>query len=149
MLFNLAAVALLAVGVVATPAQSLNARQACSQGSHVVAPGETLSGLAAQFGSSVCAIAEANNIPNKNQIFPLQVLRIPLNGCTLAPDAAVCCIPSSGATTKRAVAGDTFFKLANQFGVSLTAIQAANSGVTANNIAVGATLNIPARGGNC
>lgn len=45
--------------------------------SHTVRAGETLSTIAARYGSSVSAIARANNIDNPNFIFAGQHLRIP------------------------------------------------------------------------
>ncbi|KXJ86502.1 hypothetical protein Micbo1qcDRAFT_179765 [Microdochium bolleyi] len=147
MLFNLASIALLAVGAVATPA--VVERQACVQTSYVVQAGDTLSAIAGRFKSSVCAIAQASNIPDKNKIHPLQTILVPLPGCTLAADAAVCCIPSAAARTHVVIAGDTFQGLGWRYGVATAAVQAANPSVAANSIAIGATLNIPARSANC
>ena len=45
--------------------------------SHTVRAGETLSGIAAKFGSSIAAIARANRIGDPNLIFAGQHLRIP------------------------------------------------------------------------
>ena len=48
-----------------------------SRTSHTVRAGETLSTIAARYGSSISAIARANNIGNPNFIFAGQHLRIP------------------------------------------------------------------------
>lgn len=52
---------------------------------YVVQPGDTLSGIAARFGTTVQAIAQANNIVNVNLIFVGQVLTIPGAGPAPAP----------------------------------------------------------------
>jgi LysM repeat protein len=44
---------------------------------YVVRPGDTLFGIARQFGTTVGAVAAANNIPNPNLIVTGQVLTIP------------------------------------------------------------------------
>lgn len=46
-------------------------------GTYTVRPGDTLSRIAAQFGVTVNAIMQANNISNPNRIFVGQVLNIP------------------------------------------------------------------------
>jgi len=46
-------------------------------GSYTVVRGDTLSSIARRFGTTVAAIAAANNIVNVNLIFPGQVLTIP------------------------------------------------------------------------
>ncbi|HHV62403.1 MAG TPA: LysM peptidoglycan-binding domain-containing protein [Firmicutes bacterium] len=45
---------------------------------YVVQPGDTLAGIAARFGTTVEAIARANNITNPDLIYVGQVLRIPV-----------------------------------------------------------------------
>lgn len=50
---------------------------------YTVQPGDTLSAIAAKFGTTVAAIAQANNIVNVNLIFVGQVLSI--NGGTVPP----------------------------------------------------------------
>jgi LysM repeat protein len=44
---------------------------------YVVQPGDTLSSIAARFGTTEWAIANANNLPNLNMIYVGQTLRIP------------------------------------------------------------------------
>ena len=45
-------------------------------GHHVVRPGQTLSGIAAYYGTTTACLAQANGIWNPNLIFVGQVLRI-------------------------------------------------------------------------
>lgn len=46
-------------------------------GSYTVVSGDTLSGIAARFGTTVAVLVSANNITNPNLIYPGQVLVIP------------------------------------------------------------------------
>lgn len=48
-----------------------------SSGTYVIQPGDTLSGIALRFNTTVVALAQANNIINPNYIFAGQVLTIP------------------------------------------------------------------------
>jgi len=55
------------------------------QTTYTVQRGDTLGRIAARFGSTVSAIAQANSIANVNLIFPGQQLVIPAGGATPAP----------------------------------------------------------------
>jgi LysM repeat protein len=59
-----------------TPVQGYGAKGGCT---HVVAPGETLYGIASAYGVSVGAIMQANGLGNPDVIFAGQTLAIP--GC--------------------------------------------------------------------
>jgi LysM repeat protein len=84
-------------------------------GIYVVKPGDTLSGIANQFGVTLGALEAANpQITNPDLIFPGQVIRIPTNAViyTVQP-------------------GDTLSGIAGQFfGVTLGALEAANPQIT-------------------
>ncbi|MBX5477073.1 MAG: LysM peptidoglycan-binding domain-containing protein, partial [Clostridia bacterium] len=101
---------------------------------HVVQPGDTYFRLAQQFGTTVAAIAAANPGVDPNNLQVGQVLCIPAG----APSA---CPPGTVAHT--VVAGDTYFRLAQQFGTTVAAIAAANPGVDPNNLQIGQVLCIP------
>ena len=58
-----------------------------SQTTYVVKPGDTLTKIAAQFGTSVSALVQANNIVNPNLIFVGQILVIPGAAPAPAPTA--------------------------------------------------------------
>ncbi|WP_413449841.1 LysM peptidoglycan-binding domain-containing protein [Georgenia phoenicis] len=67
---------------------------------HVVASGETVSGLASRYGTSTSAIVSANNLSRSALIYVGQRLTIPGGGSSAAPSAA----PSTGGQ----LVGDTF-----------------------------------------
>ena len=57
---------------------------------YIVRPGDTLTSLAARFGTTVVAIMEANNLANADLIFVGQVLLIPVSGPTPPPVPPEC-----------------------------------------------------------
>jgi spore coat assembly protein SafA len=80
---------------------------------YVVKKGDTLSGIADHFGVGLGALEAANpQIPNFDLIFPGQVITIPVNP------------PPPG--TYVVQPGDTLSGIAEMFGVSLAALEAAN-----------------------
>ena len=96
---------------------------------YVVAPGDTLSGIAGRFGVMLGALEAANpQITDPNLIVPGQVIRIPTNTViyTVQP-------------------GDTLSGIAGQFfGVTLAALEAANPQITDPNLIVsGQVIRIP------
>ena len=90
---------------------------------YVVAPGDTLSRIAQEFGTSVDALVEANELTDTN-IFVGQELLISGTGGGAAPTATP--PPSTTITTYVVQPGDTGFGIALEFDVSLEAIAAAN-----------------------
>jgi len=63
-------------------------------GTHVVQPGETLSSIAARYGVSEAAIAQANGLANPNLIYAGQQLVIPTAGSPAAPAPAQAAAPA-------------------------------------------------------
>lgn len=110
---------------------------------YVVQPGNTLSGIAAQYGVTVAAILAANpTVTNANLIFPGQVIFIPngSNGSGIPP--------TGGGSTYVVQPGDTMFSIARRYGVTLAALQVANPQVTnINLIFPGQVLALPSSGG--
>ncbi|HYO89077.1 MAG TPA: LysM peptidoglycan-binding domain-containing protein [Candidatus Limnocylindrales bacterium] len=77
---------------------------------YVVQPGDTLGSIARRFGTTVTAIAQANNIVNPNLIFTGQVLIIPTGGAVV-PTAPP---PGPGPTAVPPPPGSTGFELGGQ-----------------------------------
>lgn len=97
---------------------------------YVVHPGDTLSGLAVRFRTTVAEIVRLNRIANPNLIFIGQVLLIPV-GTARQPFIYI---------VRR---GDTLSAIARRFGTTVAAIVAANRIPNPNLIFVGQRLLIP------
>ncbi|HFI0724832.1 TPA: LysM peptidoglycan-binding domain-containing protein [Streptococcus suis] len=106
---------------------------------YVVKSGDTLSGIAARFGTTVSALQSLNGISNPDQIYAGQVLRIngtgggsPVGGIT---------------TTYTVVSGDTLSGIATRFGTTVSALQSLNGISNPDQIYAGQVLRINGTGG--
>jgi LysM repeat protein len=132
----IAVVAILAFGVVAQPAHAQNQV-------HVVRRGETLSSVAARYGTTTQAIVQANGLPNPNYIYAGQRLIIPGAGNSGAASSGASQPGSGQAYTVRR--GDTLFSIASRHGTTVAAIMQANS-LRSSLIYVGQRLAISGAG---
>ena len=94
---------------------ALGAFALAASGTHVVGKGETLSDIAADHGTTVRAIVDANGLSDPNLIRAGQELTIP--GGSGA---------SGGSTTYVVEKGDTLGGIARKFGTSVRALVEAN-----------------------
>jgi len=110
--------------------------------SYTVKPGDTLSGIAGRYGTSVSALQQANNISNPSLILVGQKFTIPGSG-SAAPSA-----PSSGGggASYTVKPGDTLSGIAGRYGTSVSALQRANNISNPSLILVGQKLTIPGDG---
>ncbi|MCT2870487.1 LysM peptidoglycan-binding domain-containing protein [Limosilactobacillus fermentum] len=92
---------------------------------YTVQYGDTLSGIASRYGTSISALASLNGISNPNWIYPGQVLK--LSG-------------GSSARSYTVRSGDTLSAIASRLGTSWTALKAKNGLANANLIYPGQTL---------
>ncbi len=106
-----------------------------------VAPGETLLGLAHQYGTTVAALASANNLSDPNHIVVGSVLTIPAPGSS-GPAAVTASGPWVGSVV--VAAGDTLVGIAHRYGTTVQALAAANSLADPNRVVVGTRLEVPA-----
>ena len=106
---------------------------------HVVQRGETLSTIAARYGTTAQAIARANGLRNQNYIYVGQRLTIPGGGGGGGNTAA------GGSYTVRP--GDSLSAIALRYGTTVAALKKAN-GLSGSVIYVGQRLVIPGGGGS-
>ena len=117
---------------------------------HLVAPGETLSGIAAANGVSTSAVAAANGMSPTAFVISGTRLTIPAPGTVAtAPAATTTGTTSSGATGGglRVRWGDTLSGIAARNGVSLARLAAVNGIDPSRPLLEGTTLRLPAAGG--
>ncbi len=102
---------------------------------HVVQPGETLSNIAALYGVSAADISAVNNISNPNLLRAGQRLVIP--GVTQRQ------MLEARSITHIVQSGESLSGIAQNYGVTMQAIMAANDLTDPNTIMVGQRLLIP------
>ena len=123
-----------------------------------IVKGDNFSTIAKKHGISVRALSEANPNVNSSKLKIDQKIQIPASTKAVAPAAdapAPAGSPTPTATAERAHAnaksytvksGDTLTKIAHHFGVTVSAMKAAN-GLKTEKIKVGQALKVPARKG--
>ena len=111
--------------------------------SHVVRPGETLSAIAAQYGLTEAALAQANGIANPSLIYAGQQLVIPASGGAASPAT----VPARGQAIHVVQRGEALSAIGQRYGVTEGAIAQANGLANPNLIYAGQQLVIPASGG--
>ena len=105
---------------------------------YVVRSGDTLSGIAYRFGTTVNAIVSLSGIVNPNLIYVGQTLKIPGQGQSTSPGG------STGSACVYVVqAGDNLTKIALKYGTSVWAIAIANNLANPSFIWVGQRVAIP------
>jgi LysM repeat protein len=101
---------------------------------HRVSKGETLSGIARQYGVSVASIKQANNL-RSNDIRIGQNLKV--SGASKSSSRTA----STKATTHTVSSGDSLYAIALRYGTSVDRIRQDNN-ISGNNIRVGQKLKI-------
>jgi LysM repeat protein len=113
--------------------------------SHRVASGETLSGIALIYGTTVSAIVQANGITNPSFIRSGQVLTIP--GAAPQPASrAQGSKPAPSTVTHRVAAGESLWGIAQRYGTTVSAIVQANGITNPSLIRSDQVLAIPGAG---
>lgn len=130
------------------------AQEAPVFGEHVVAPGETLSEIAQDYGLTLAELMAANGIRNADSVKIDQVLRIPAGSATLpvadapqADPAAPLPISIHSLNRRYVVAeGDTVIRIADRFGLDLSTLLRLNDlgPNEASRLVIGQTLVLPA-----
>ena len=115
--------------VVGTAATVWLAGPAARAATHVVSQGETLSGIAARYGTSVSVLAAANRLSNPNFIVAGQRLRVPAR-VTMT-------------STHTIQPGETLSGIAARYGTSIKALARVNKLGNPSFIVAGTSLRVP------
>ena len=103
---------------------------------HIVQPGENLFRISLRYGTTVDAIAKANNIVNPWFIYVGQKLIIPGGGGGMPPSGP-------GGKTHVVQPGETLYSIAVRYNTTVQALVVANNLSNPNLIYVGQTLKVP------
>ena len=115
--------------VVLATAASVSVASPAVAATHTVARGETLSGVASRYGTSVAVLARVNRLENPNLIIAGQRLRIPAR--------------VSAAARHTVRSGDTLSSIAARYGTTVGALARVNKIKDPNFIVVGHKLRVP------
>ena len=107
---------------------------------YTVQRGDTLSEIAARFGTTVNELVRLNNIADRDLIYPGQVLVIRENGGSVTPP--------SGAVTYTVQRNDNLTEIANRFGTTVAELVRLNNIANPNLIYPGQVLIIRENGGS-
>ncbi len=132
----------------ATPARSESEK---SKAEHTVVAGDNLIQIGRRFGVSADAIAKANGIGGDMIIHPGQILKIPspTPARRSAPGsrdeaAADADADAEPAATHTVAAGESFYSISRQLGVSVESLMKANPGIEPTSLHAGRDIRLPA-----
>ncbi|WP_144263918.1 LysM peptidoglycan-binding domain-containing protein, partial [Oenococcus oeni] len=131
-------------GSTSTPTSSTSSSSTSSSSkSYTVASGDTLTSIAKAYGTTVSAIATANNISNPDYIYVGEVLTIGSSTSTSTPTSSTSSSSTSSSSKSYTVAsGDTLTSIAKAYGTTVSAIATANNISNPDYIYVGEVLTI-------
>ncbi len=107
-----------------------------------VRPGQTLTQIAATYGTTVGALASANGIRNPNLVVIGTTLTVPSVGAT-ATGSTSTTAAATGGTYAVAAPGDSLWSIATRNGTSVAALARANGISVTSTILVGRRLVLP------
>jgi LysM repeat protein len=124
-----------------TVGRTVNARGTRNQ-HHVVRPGETLTSIAADFGTTIAAIAAANRLTDPSYVWAGRLLVIP---SAIRSEAILSGRQGSQPPTVRRVVapGQTLTAIARHYGTTVAAIASLNNLADPSYIQAGQVLRIP------
>lgn len=121
--------------------RTISTRSTSFSKTYVVRSGDTLSGIATRFGTTVNILVQLNNIANPNLIYPGEVLKLPISDSI-----------ESGATSNQQSStyviqsGDTLSEIAQKFGTTVQYLARINGITNQNLIYPGKVLRIQSSG---
>ncbi|WP_196000181.1 LysM peptidoglycan-binding domain-containing protein [Clostridium sp. 1001271B_151109_B4] len=101
---------------------------------YTVQSGDTLSGIAARYGTTVNTLVSLNGISNPNLIYVGEILKVPVSGSGATSNLT--------STTYKVQTGDTLSGIALKFGTTVNHLVAINGIANPNLIYVGQVLKI-------
>ncbi len=110
-----------------------------------VKSGDTLSSIAAKYGVTWQALADANKLTSRSTLRIGQELVIPVAGSAAQP--APTAAPSGAGTKYKVKSGDSLSSIATQFGITWQVLAAANGLTAQSRLSVGQELTIPGKEG--
>ncbi len=112
---------------------------------HVVKRGETLTGIAAKYGTTNSALHDLNKL-KKDGVWVGQRLKVPAGSSAVSRNSTAKASTAKASKKKlarhRVVRGDTLSAIASRYGVSMSEIRTANH-MKSGDVQLGQTLTIP------
>jgi membrane-bound lytic murein transglycosylase D len=112
---------------------------------HRVRRGDTLSGIADRYNTSVRSLMDLNRLRSANRIWPGQQIRVPDRGPGASYSVARVAIPG-GEMEYRVQRGDSLWRLAQRYGTTVERLKRDN-GLRGNTLQPGQKLTIRSSGG--
>lgn len=116
-------------------------------GTYTVQPGDTLSGIAQQTGVSMAQLVTANDLSDPNRLSVGQLLRlaeeVPTDNAPPAPEQVTSTAPEERPNTYTVQSGDSIYRIARNFDVTMDAILAVNELADPAYLKIGQVLNLP------
>ncbi len=106
----------------------------------IVARGDTLLGIADQYGTTVDAIETTNHLSDPNRVVIGSILQVPVAG---SPAQTANNAPGSSGGSVIVAAGDTLMGIAHHYGTTVDALATVNNLADPNRVAIGSVLKIP------
>jgi membrane-bound lytic murein transglycosylase D len=108
---------------------------------HRVRRGDTMSGIAARYGTSVSAIMRSNNLRSANRIYPGQRLQVPASGAVRSSRTAAPARVESPDGTHTVRRGESLYSIARRYSTTVARLKADN-GLSSNTIFPGQNLKV-------
>ena len=124
-------------GVPSSALTASHQNSAASSSAYTVKSGDTLSGIAATYGTTVSSLMSVNGLSNQNQLQVGQVLKISGTSTSAATASA-----TSSSRSYTVQSGDSLSSIAARYGISIQQLMADNAIADADMIHVGEQLNI-------
>jgi LysM repeat protein len=125
------------------PVSAATAPSSSVSGGYTVRPGDTLSAIAARYGTSPAALAAANGMSVNGVLLAGRTLAVPGASATSSATSEDVSAPASSSGGYLVRPGDTLSAIAARYGTNPAALAAAN-GISVNGVLLaGRTLSVP------